>query len=273
MRNVKQYFKPTTVEEALKLFQETPGKGQFIGGGTQVAIDRDPSLEYLIDLSYCGLDYIEEKDGYVRIGACATLEDLNESDLMKSFANGLIREVARWTGSTQLRNGGTVGGSLVVKADIALALMALDARVVIAGVAERTVPLSDFFTDSGTVLAEGEVIKEVILPVEFRDAAAKALRQSRTRQDVTTVGVAAVLLRENANCKKARITVLPVVSGIARIPDAEALLEGKAVTDDVIQNVANTVSQNMPAVDDFRASADYRKKVIGVYTKRALAAC
>ncbi len=273
MRNITQYFKPKTVEEALKLFRETPGKGQFIGGGTQVAIDRDPSLEYLVDLSCCGLNHIEEKDGYVRIGACATLEDVNESDLMKSFANGVIREVARWTGSTQLRIGGTVGGSLVVKADVALALMAVEAQVVIAGDSERTVPLADFYTDQGTVLAEGEVIKEVNVPVEFRDAAAKALRQSRTLQDVSTVGVATVLLQENGNCKKARIAVLPVVSGVSRVPEAEAQLEGSAVSDDVIQKVANAVSENMQAVDDFRASADYRKKVIGVYTKRALAAC
>jgi carbon-monoxide dehydrogenase medium subunit len=273
MRNITHYFKPKTVEEACKLFRETPGKGQFIGGGTQVAIERDSSLEYLVDLSYCGLNSIEEQNGNLCIGACANLEDVSESDLVTSFANGLIREVARWTGSTQLRIGGTVGGSLVVKADIALALMALDAQVVIAGDAERTVALSDFYTESGSVLADGEIIKEVIVPLEFRNAAAKALRQSRTRQDVSTVGVATVLLKENDTCKKARIAVLPVRSGVARVSEAEALLEGKALTDDVIQQVATAVSQNIPAVDDFRASADYRKKVIGVYTKRALAAC
>ncbi len=273
MRNITQYFTPKTVEEALTLFKETPGKGQCIGGGLHVAITRDPSLEYLVDLTSCGLTGIEEQGGHIRIGACATLEDVKEAELLTSFASGLVPDVAGWTGSTQLRVGGTIGGSLVVKADIALALMALDAQVVIAGEAERTVALADFYTESGTVLAEGEIIKVVQIPAEFRDAAAKALRQSRTRQDVSTVGVAAVLLRDNGTCQKARIAVLPTVTGISRIAEAEKSLEGKAVNDDSIQQAADVVSQQMQAVEDFRASAAYRKKISGVYTKRALSAC
>ena len=272
MRNVKEYLKPATIENAVTFFRERPGKGAFIAGGTDLASKKDPSLEFLIDLTYCGLDDIQEVDGQLRIGACVTLETLKESEIIKNFANGIISEVACWTGSTQLRNGATLGGTLVTTGDVALPLVAMDAQMTIMGDSERVVSLEAFFQGSET-LEEGEIIQDVRIPLEFKNATGNALRMSRTRQDVSIVAVAAVTMSEDGKCSKARIAVAPVTSGIARVPEAEALLEGNSITEEIMENAADTVRQTIASVDDFRASAEYRSKVTGVYTKRVLAAC
>ncbi|MBD3305725.1 hypothetical protein GF339_05040 [candidate division KSB3 bacterium] len=273
MRQITAYFKPQTLAEAVTLYQQQTGKGKFIGGGTQVAAERDPTLTYLIDLSGCGLDAIQEQAGHLHLGACVTLETLKESPLVRACAQGIIADVAAWTGSVHLRNSGTLGGSLVVQADIAIPLLTLDAQVVLMGEAERTVPLSAFYEGSKPIVRDGEVIKTIIIPPTFQNAAAHAMRLSRTRQDVSLVAVAAALLYEGNHCTQARLVAAPVASGLTRIPAAEALLQGHPLTEPLIDQVADTVRQTIQPVEDFRASAAYRRKIAAVYTKRMLTAC
>jgi len=273
MQNIKAYFKPATLAEALKLLRESPGNGQWIAGGTRIAVAKDPALDFLVDITSCGLNKIQETERQLEIGACTTLEDLNQSDLIHKFASGVLAETARWTGSMQLRNSATVGGSIVTRADIALALIALDAQIVIVGDAERTVSLAEFYKNNNKTLRKGELIKVCVLPGEFRKATGSALRLSRTHQDVSLVGVAAVLFMNNGKCQKVRLAVEPVISGMTRVPHAEAMLEGQAVTEDLINKVVATVTQEVQPVDDYRASAAYRRKMFGVYTKRTLGNC
>ncbi len=273
MRNIKAYFKPTSVEEAVQLLRDYPGKGICIAGGTRVAVAKDPSLDYLVDLTYCGLNYIQDQDGQLRLGACTTLEEITQSELVKRFATGILVEVARWLGSMQLRNSATLGGNIVSKDDLALPLIALDAQLVVVGKEQRTIPLTEFYLQTGNLLGKGEIIKTCLIPAEFRHAIGNALRLSRTRQDVSLVGVAVVLLIENEKCQKARLAVEPVISGIARVPQAEALLEGQTITENLISKVAETVVQTVQPIDDFRVSAAYRRQMFGVYTKRVLSKC
>jgi 2-furoyl-CoA dehydrogenase FAD binding subunit len=273
MRNVKEYFKPATIEEAVTLLRDHPGKGLCIAGGTCVAVEKDPSLDYLVDITSCDLDYIQEQNGQLRIGACTRLEELNQSQLIGNFAAGILAETARWTGSVQLRNSATVGGRIVSISDITLPLVAMEGQIVIVGNSKRTVPLSEFCENPGKILRQGELITECILPREFRNAVGRVLRMSRTRQDMALVGVAAVVIKDNGICKKARIAVKPVISGVMRVSKAEALLEGQTVTTGLINKTAETLAQEIQPVDDYRASAEYRRKISSVYIKRALSAC
>lgn len=273
MKNVKEYFKPATPEEAIRLFREQPGKGEYIAGGTQVAAAKDPSNEYLVDLTCCGLNGIQEQDGHVCIGACTTLEELLQSDLIGTFASGILAEVACWTGSRQRRNSATVGANLVLQQELALPLLALEAQLVIAGDGERTVSLSEFYTSNGNILQNGELITACRVPGEFREAVANVQRMNRTRQDVPLISVAAVTLVNEGVCQKARLAVAPVVCGITRVASAEAILEQKPVTKDVISNAVEALTHEVQPVDDYRASAGYRQKMFGVYTTRALGKC
>lgn len=273
MKNVKAYFKPETPEEAVRLFQDQPGKVAFIAGGTRVAAAKDPSIEYLVDITYCGLDSIQEQNGQLCIGACTTLGNLVQSEVTQNFAAGLLAEVAAWTGSLQRRNSATVGGNLIRCQDMALPLLSLEAQLVILGNGERTVSLADFYASPTEHLREGELLKECIVSGEFRNARGAAQRLSRTRQDVSIIGVAAVVLQANGTCEKACIAVGPVENGVMRVADAEMLLKGQAVTGEIVHQAAETVAQVVQPLDDFRAGAEYRKKMLGVYTKRALRQC
>lgn len=273
MRNVKAYFKPATPSEAVQLLRTQPGQGQYLAGGTRVAAAKDPALDYLVDLTTCGLNYIREQDGQLRIGACTTLAELIQSDLIGAFANGILAAAGRWTGSVQLRNSATVGGRIMSTDDLVLPLLTLDAQLVLVGETERTVPLAALAGNPGEYLHKGELIKECILPGEFRQAAGRVLRMSQTSQDVTLIGVAVTAVTANGICQKARIAVKPVISGVMRVPQAEALLEGQPITAERINIIAETVAQAIQPVEDYRASAAYRRKMSSVYVKRALSEC
>lgn len=241
MKHLANYFKPTAAQEAVKLFRQQPGKSRYIAGGTTVAAQSDPSIETLIDITYCGFDRIIEEDGALRIGACVTLETLRQSELVRAYACGMLAEVAGWTGSVQRRNSATIGGSIVTRADIALPLIALDAELLVVRDTQQIVATPDF-TDPGEVkmeeealtqeiraisLAEfyadacggglhgGELIEEIRMPAAFRRAAAHALCMSRTKQDRPLAAVAAALLFDGEHCQTARMTVSPVTCGAA----------------------------------------------------------
>lgn len=273
MKNVKEYFKPATVQDAVKLLQQYPEKAICIAGGTYVAAHKDPSIEYLVDLTYCGLNTIREQNGHFCIGACVTLEELQESELIGTIADGILAKAARWTGSVQRRNAATVGGSVVLQQDLVLPLLALDAQLVIAGNEERIVPLAEFYTPTGTVLQPADIITECRIPASLKDASGALQRQSRTRQDVTIAAVAAVITCADQTCRNAAIAVTPVESGIGRVPEAEQQLQDKPLNQESIAQAVDALIQAIQPVHDHRASADYRRKVLGVYTSRALKQC
>lgn len=273
MRHVKIYFKPVTIEEASAVLRQYGESARCLAGGAWVATQNDPDVEYLVDISYCRLNEISEQDGQLRIGACVTLEDLCQSEQINGFASGILAEVARWTGSLQLRNSTTVGGSIVLKRDLALPLLALDAQLVIVGEQQHTVPLAECYASGGEFLRQGDVIKECLIPSDFKGATGKVQRMSRTRQDGSLISVVAVMQQERCVCQHAQLAVAPVTTGMSRLPNAEALLAGQTVTPTLIQQVVESITQDVTPVEDFRASAEYRRKMLGVYAKRVISAC
>ena len=298
MTQIANYFKPTAAQEAVNLFRQQSGKSRYIAGGTTVAAQSDPSIETLIDITYCGFDRIIEEDGALRIGACVTLETLRQSELIRAYACGMLAAVAGWTGSVQRRNSATIGGSIVTRADIALPLIALDAELIVVCDTQQIVATPDF-TDPGEVkmeeesltqeiravsLAEfyaadcgglhgGELIEEIRMPAAFRRAAAHALCMSRTKQDRPLAAVAAALLFDGERCQTARMAVSPVACGARRLPPVEQMLAGATLTDERIQQAAEAAAQTADVVEDFRASAAFRAQMLGVYARRVLVAC
>jgi len=276
MKNIKEYFKPTTIEEALTLLREHPGKGKLIAGGTNLVVERDPSLDYLIDVHHLGLDYLIEEDTWVRIGACTTIQELYRSALIRSLANGLLAQVAGWFASRQIRNVATIGGNIaegLSAADTAPALLAMDAQVVIAGDSERTIRLTEFFRKEGGTILNEELIKEFIIPKEFQKAAGKFLKNCKTREDISIVSVTTTVLMHATRCQKVRIALGAVAPTPIRLPQAEVLLEGQIPAKELIYQAAEAVVENIHPIDNFRASAGFRKNISRVYTIRALSEC
>jgi probable selenate reductase FAD-binding subunit len=276
MKNIKEYFKPTSIPEAIRLLREHPGKGKFIAGGTNVVVDKNPSLDYLIDVHHLGLDYLKEEANCVRIGACTTIQKLYQSALIRTLANGLLAQVASWFASRQIRNVATIGGNIadgLSAADTAPALLAMDAQVVIVGETERIVPISKFFRKEGGTILNNELIKEFMIPKEFQYTAGKFLKNSKTREDISIVSVTTTVLMDDTRCEKVRIALGAVAPAPIRIPQAESILEGQIPTKALIHQAADAVVENIHPIDNFRASADFRKQISRVYTIRALSEC
>ena len=276
MKHVTEYFKPTSISDAVALLRENPGKGAFIAGGTNIVVSNDPSLDYLIDVHHLGLDSVREDDTSIYIGACTTIETLYHSQLANTLAKGLFAQVASWFASKQIRNVATIGGNIaegLSAADTAPALLATDAQVVLAGETERIVPISNFFRKQGGTILDNELIKEIIISKEFQQATGKFLKNCKTREDISIVSVTAVTLMQGETCRKARIAVGAVAPSPIRIPSAEALLEGQKPTKKLIEHIANVVVENIHPIDNFRGTAQFRKDISRVYTRRALGEC
>ncbi len=276
MKNVKEYFKPTSLSEAVKLLREHPGKGAFIAGGTNVVVEKDPTLDYLVDVNRLGLNYITEDESSIQIGAGTTIEQLYRSHLVNTLANGLFAQVASWFASRQIRNVATIGGNVaegLSAADTVPPLMAMDAQIVLAGESERTLPIMQFFRKEGRTVLNQELVKEFIIPKEFQQAQGKFLKNAKTREDISIVSVTTVVLMNGEICRKVRIALGAVAPTPIRIPQAEAVLEGQIPTQALIQHAAHTVIAQIAPIDNFRATAQFRKDISYTYTKRALSEC
>ncbi len=276
MKNIKEIFMPASLDEAVRLLREHPGNGAFIAGGTNLVVEKNPKLDYLIDVHHLGLDYIREDNEYIRIGACTTIEELYHSTLANTLANGLFAQVAAWFASKQIRNVATLAGNAaegLSAADMIPVLLTLDARIVLLGDRERTVSIAEFLRKEGGNILNKELIKEFLFPKVFQQATGKFLKNAKTREDISIVSVTTVLLRHGDTCQQARIALGAVAPTAIRIPAAESVLEGQIPTNNLIREAADLVVRNIHPIDNFRGTAQFRKDIARVYTIQALSEC
>ncbi|PID59108.1 hypothetical protein CSB45_01495 [candidate division KSB3 bacterium] len=276
MKNTKEFFTPTTLHEASTLLREHPGKGVCIAGGTNLLVEKNPEIDYLVNLLQLGLDYIREDAEFIRIGACTTIEDLYHSKCANSLAGGLFAQAASWFAGKQVRNVATIGGNVAdgrSGADMIPLLLAMEARVIIAGETERFTAIADFIKKGGERLQKGEVIKEFLIPKVYQAATGKFLKNTKTHEDISTVSVTTLVLMQGELCKKVRIALGAVAPTAIRIPQAEACLEGQKPTKDRLQQAVDMVVQHIHPIDNFRAGAQFRRDISRAYTRQALSEC
>lgn len=277
MKNITAYFTPTTIEEALSVLREQPGKGKLIAGGTNLVVEKDPTLDFLVDVRLLGLDNLREDDEWIHIGASVHLETLYRSALMNSLASGMFTEMCRWFGSKQIRNMATIGGNIAdghSAADTIPPLLALDAHIVLHGEAERVVSMLEFLKpEGGSVLQPREIITGIRIPKRFQQAAGAFLKHSKTREDISVVSVTVTMLVKEERCDMVRIALGAVAPIPIRIPAAEVALTGQPLTPELVEQAANIVMKSIHPITNFRGSAEFRQEIAAVYTKRALQMC
>ena len=276
-----EYLRPKTVEEALTLLKQNPGKAKVFAGGTDLL----PALRqreiktpgYVIDLKAIpGLDAIsyDEATG-LKIGPLATIRAVGESPVVREHYSALS-QAALSMASPQVRNRGTIAGNIcnaVPSADSAPALLALNASVTIKGPkGERTVPLDRFFTGPRTtVLADDEMLLGISIPRPDTSGRGVYLKLSpRHSMDLAVVGVAAVGTMEDGVCKDVKIALGAVAPTPIRAPMAEEMLRGKKITAELIEEASRNAINQCSPIDDHRASQEYRCDMVYVMTRRAL---
>ena len=269
---VREYLVPSSLSEAIGLLQRHGPDLLVMAGGTVAMplVNEGISLpERVMSLKRAGLDGIAAADGSLRIGATTTLTRLLEQDAVP-----LLAEAARHTASWTVRNMGTVGGNLFTPppgGDIAVALLALDARVRLAGPGgERVIPLADLFTGFMTsALATDELLAAIEVPMTPRETAfLKFGRKQANTPAVVTVAVA--LTREQGRVREARIALGAAGPYPIRATAAEAALTGSPLDPTTIDRAAEAAARESQPFTDAIASAWYRRRMVGVFVRRAL---
>lgn len=233
------------------------------------------SPSHLVDLNFVpGVSYINRANGDLRLGAMARHAELAASDAVRAIP--LLHDCAAGIADVQVRNRGTIGGSLAEadpSGDWGAALLALPAEVGCVGPAgERTIPISDFFLDAyTTALAPGEVVREVRVHVPLGAAGGAYVAFKRCAPVYATASVAAqVTMNDHAACREARIVLGCVGLTAIRARAAEDELAGKEMDP---QSIARAAEAAMAAADpqpDMRGSIDYKRSLVRSLTRRVL---
>jgi len=272
---------PSTLDDCLRILAECGGQARLLAGGTDLLPQMKngvlrPAL--VVDLSAIARvrQIHGENGGGLRIGAAATAREIEVSAAVRGPYLA-IAESAALVGSLQVRNLATVGGNLcnaAPSADMAPPLVALEAQAVIAGSGgERRVPLAEFFTGvRRTILAPNELLVELIVPAPGPGSGGQYLRHTPRRElDIAVVGVASQLTLSGGRCVKARIALASVAPTPVRAVAAERSLEGQAVTPEAIERAATLAVEAARPIDDQRGSAEFRRHLVRVLTRRTLA--
>jgi carbon-monoxide dehydrogenase medium subunit len=272
-----EYSAPKTLDEALGLLAE--GANPLAGGMSLIPMMklRLAAPEHLVDLGRIkDLNYIREEGGSLRIGATATHHEVESSALVRGKCP-LLAETVSNIGDMQVRNMGTIGGSVAhadPAADYPAALQALEAKLVLKGSqAERTVAADDFFVDMFTTALEpGEIVREVIVPIDGEGTGTNYQKVVQPASGFAIVGIAARLRKSGGKLTIVRIGVTGLSNRAFRATAAEKALEGKAGSAAEIQAAAALVAEGIEANSDLHASADYRKHLAVIYAAKALTA-
>ena len=296
------YLRPQTLEEALALLNQYGKKAKLIAGGTDVIVlikQKAMMPEVLISLrGIPGLDQIRY-DGALKIGAMVTHRGIEKSEVIRKEFSALT-DAADVLGSIQIRNVATIGGNICTaapSADTATPLLVLGTQVKIKSLSEeKMVPIEGFFTGPGeTILKKGEMVTELVVPKPLPNTGSAYWKlQRRLALDLPILGVSVLLSldkgtvscsdmlcttspissilhtmeKDELTCKEIRIALGVAAPTPIRALKAENLMRGKKISDELLEEVANTASAEAQPRDSIRGEAWYRKDLVRVLVKR-----
>ena len=275
-----EYHAPTSLDEALALLKEHGDGVKLLAGGTDLLVQmkeaglHPPALVSLHAVP--GLDGIEfdEANG-LSIGASADMGAIDSNETIQQRYAALA-EGAGIVGSVQTRNMATIGGNIAnaaPSADTSPPLAVFDAVAEIIGSGgNREVPVIELFDGPGsTVLAADEVITGFRLPTPPEDTGSVYQRHTpRKIMDIAAVSVGIRLSFDNGKIGEARVCLGAVAPTIIRASDAEEALTGQAPTDALFAKAAELAQAASSPISDVRGSAEFRRHLVGVMTKRCL---
>jgi CO/xanthine dehydrogenase FAD-binding subunit len=274
-----EYHDPISIDEALALLAKYGEDAKVLAGGQSLVPllnFRLASPERIIDINHLAeLGYVRRSGGVLHIGALTRHSQLHRSPLVARDWP-LLHEAVSWVAHSQIRNRGTVGGSVAhadPAAEIPVALVALDAQFTARSVrGERTIASRDFFvTHLTTTLQADELLVEITVP-RVPDRSGYAFSEYARRHGDFALGGAAVRLTLDSAgaCGSAAIALLAAAPTPIRAPRAEQLLQGAHVDEDVAAAVAEAAVEDISPTGDIHGSSEYRTKLIRALVRRAI---
>jgi carbon-monoxide dehydrogenase medium subunit len=275
-----EYHAPTTLQEALSLLTRYNGEAKILAGGHSLIPIMNLRLaqpKALIDIGKIpGLSGVREDNGAVVIGAMTTHHQVETSAVLQAKVP-ILPETAAVIGDMQVRNRGTIGGSIAhadPAGDFPAAAVALDLQLKVVGPkGERTIKGRDFFVDIlTTALQPDEILTEIRVPAFAARTGSAYEKFPNPASRYAIVGAAAVVTVDgNGVCQRANVGLNGISGKPVAAVGVEQALVGKPLNDQTIQEAAAKAADGLEALGDIFASAEYRTHLARVFTKRALA--
>ncbi|MHB8087372.1 MAG: FAD binding domain-containing protein [Anaerolineaceae bacterium] len=263
-----EYQRPDTMAKCLRLLARQYPHTVPLAGGTWLVAQRDPQVEAVVDLSGLNLAFIKQSTQRIRLGALTTLQDLIESPIIQELTNGFLRDASYKSASRTTRNIATLGGTIVVgnsTSDLCLALLVLDAHIVIRSPREIVVPLNDFYANRASYMLPTSIITEISIPKKYARIGTASMQVSRTPQDQPIVNASA-LVSQIGSALLARLALGGVTDYPIRLPMIEGLISHQKVDAALYDLVAQAVQMG---INNYPLS-EYQREMAGIVVTRAL---
>jgi aerobic carbon-monoxide dehydrogenase medium subunit len=271
------YHRAGSLKEAASMLAQLGDDAKLLAGGQSLIPLmklRFANPAHLVDLNFIsGTSYIKEDNGAVRFGTLARHAEIEASAAAGKIP--ILHDCAAGIADVQVRNRGTIGGSLAEadpSGDWATVLFTLTAEVRCLGTkGERTVSLSDFITDAyTTALAQDELVSEVVVKIPPKGSGGAYLAFKRSAPVYPTASAAVQLMMDGDLCQDATIALGCVGLIPIRAKEAETALRGQAIAANTIANAIEAVRAVADPQSDMRGSADYKRALVGALVKRAI---
>lgn len=273
------YVRPQTVAQAVRVLGDYRSRAKVLAGGQSlipILKLRLANPSVLVDINAIpGLSYIQERGDQLRLGALTRHRDLESSKLIRT-KYPILSDAAAALGDPQVRNLGTIGGSVAhadPASDWGTVLLAFEAEIVAKGPqGSRVISIDKFFKDTfTTALRSSELLTEIRVPKAGPGDGGAYLKLKRKTGDFATVGVAAQLgLNEKENVASVRIGLAAVGATPIRAKQAEAALHGRKAGPTAIADAAKAAALEAQPAADLRGSEEYKRAMVEVFTRRAL---
>jgi aerobic carbon-monoxide dehydrogenase medium subunit len=272
------YVAAKSLDDAISLLAKHKDDAKLLAGGHSLIPAMKLRLvqpQVLIDISRIkDLSYIREDGGQIRIGSMTTHFQIESSELLHKVCP-LLTETATHLGDVQVRNKGTIGGSVAhadPAADWPAAILALDADLVVKGAkGERTIKAEKFFVDLlTTALEPGEILKEIRFAVPKGKVGQCYMKVRQPASGFALVGIAVNVSLEGSKCQSAGVGITGVSPKAYRAHGVENALKGNSLDAKTLSGAAAHATDGVDANGDLFASGEYRRHLAEVYTRRAL---
>jgi aerobic carbon-monoxide dehydrogenase medium subunit len=272
------YHCPAAIDQAVAILARYQGDARVLAGGQSLV----PMMNFrlatptaIVDLNRIpGLSKVEAVNGMVSIGAMARQRQLEFAPLIREQLP-LLSEALRWVGHLPTRTRGTIGGSIAhadPAAEIPMVLQAMAGEVVVRGPqGERHIAAPELFlAPLTTALNPDEILTEVRFPVMPPGASHAIEEFARRKGDFAIAAIAVALVRDGERCTMARLATAGIGPVPVRLREAEAILEEKGLGESAVVAAAQRAPELVEPMSDHNASADFRRHLTGVLTRRAV---
>lgn len=273
------YHKAASLKDAIALSKELGEEAKYMSGGHSLLPMmklRFANPEHIIDISKIqGLSYIKEDGDLLKIGALTTQSEMEYDELIKKKYS-IFSDAIKLTADPSVRNIGTIGGNIAhgdAANDQPALMLAMRATVIAEGIdGQKSIPIDDFFHGFYmTALEPSDVLVEIQLPIAKKGNGGAYHKVERKVGDYATAGVAVhVEIDDNGICQEVGIGLTNVSAVPMRLDRGEALLRGKKITEDLIEQVGIVASEDCEPTSDLRGSEAYKRSIVNSITQRMI---